>query len=51
MRGPFDTFYTMTIYNLEDAQKYAAQLASWHRYLSKEEKSWHPVETEERRAA
>jgi len=27
------------------------EIASWYRYLSKEEKQWHPVEMEERRAA
>jgi AAA domain len=49
VRGPFDTFYTMTIYDLGEAKKYAAQLASWYRFLSKEEKQWKPVE--ERKAA
>lgn len=51
VRGPFDTFYTMTITDLGEARKYAEQLASWYRYLSQDEKKWHPVDQEERRAA
>lgn len=51
VRGPFDTFYTMTIYDLEEARKYRDQLASWHQFLSRDEMNWHPVLEEERRAA
>lgn len=51
VRGPFDTFYTMTIRDLAEARKYATQLASWYRFLSKDEQRWHPVPDEERRAA
>src|SRR5690348_7160646 len=33
VRGPFDTFYTIRFSDRTEAEKYAAQLASWYREL------------------
>jgi hypothetical protein len=50
VRGPFDTFYTMKVRDLEDARKYRDQLAHWHRSVF-EEIGWRAVPDEDRRAA
>lgn len=50
VRGPFDTFYTMKVRDLEDARSYRDQLAHWHRSVF-EEINWRAVPDEDRRAA
>lgn len=40
VRGPFDTFYTIRFSDLEEARKYAAQLASWYDHLRDDECNW-----------
>lgn len=50
VRGPFDTFYTMKVRDLEEARQYRDQLAHWHRSVF-EEVGWRAVPDEQRRAA
>jgi hypothetical protein len=50
VRGPFDTFYTMKMRDLEEARQYRDQLAHWHRSVF-EEIGWRAVPDEDRRAA
>ncbi len=42
VRGPFDTFYTMKVRDLNEARQYRDQLAHWHRSVF-EEREWRAV--------
>jgi hypothetical protein len=50
VRGPFDTFYTMKVRDLDECRRYRDQLAHWHRSVF-EEINWRAVPDEDRRAA
>lgn len=50
VRGPFDTFYTMKVRDLDECKRYRDQLAHWHRSVF-DEREWRAVPLEDRRAA